>query len=142
MIGRRRERKTAGARFEIEVDFEALRVVGGFERRREVGNQIVQCDLFFVFRLSHRVLERKVHDVFDRLRQVVRVGVHAFDDLLVASACHFAEFVAQDVEIAEERLHRGAKFVREIGERLHVQSLLPLDGLNSRGNRVRGWAGV
>ena len=54
-------------------------------------------------------------------------------NLLVAGAHRFAQLVAQDVEIAEDRLHRRAKFVREIGQRLHVHALLPLTRLHSSG---------
>ena len=48
------------------------------------------------------------------------------------SSKSFAQFVAQDVEVAEDRLHRRAKFVREIGQRLHVKALLPLRRRHSR----------
>ena len=68
----------------------------------------------------------------------MRVGVHALDNLLVPIVQRRAHLVAQDVEIAENRLQRRAKFMRKIGQRLHMQALLPLTRLHCRADSLAG----
>ena len=102
----------------------------------------MEADFLFVRHFRHRVRDRKVHDVFDRLREVVRVGVHALDNLLMAIVHRLGQLITQNVQVAENRLYGRAKFVREIGERLHVQPLLPLARLNSRCDHLDGCSGL
>ncbi len=77
-----------------------------------------------------------MHHVFDRLRQVVRVGVEPLDDPDLAIVEPGAHLAAQDVEIAEDHLHRSAKLVRKIGQSLHVHSLLPVNRLPCGPDRI------
>ena len=64
-------------------------------------NQFVEVDFLLIGRLRHRLGDRKVHYILDRLREVVRVGVHPLEDMLVTATQTLAEFLTEDVEVAE-----------------------------------------
>ena len=83
-----------------------------------------------------RLLGRLVGEGPEGFGQVVGVDVQALKNLLVAIVEPIADLVAQDFEVSEDRLHRRAKFMRQVGERLHMQSLLPINRLNSGAESV------
>src|SRR5260370_36113888 len=80
-------------------------------------------------RFSHRIRDRKVHHILDGLREVMRIGVDALENLLMTPTQTLAQLVPEDVQVAEQGLHRRAQFMGQVGQRLEMYFMLPSDGL-------------
>jgi hypothetical protein len=114
--------------FEVIFNLKVLGVVGGLERGSKLRNQLVGVDILLPRRLGHRVRKRKVHYILNRLREVVRVGVRALEDVLMTAVQLLAELVAKDVQVAEQGLNRRAQFMGQVGQRFQMYSLFPIVG--------------
>jgi hypothetical protein len=103
----------------------------------------VEVDFFLIGRLRHRIGDGKVHDILYRLREVVRVGVHPLENMLMTAAQTLAEFLTENVQVAEQDVNRRAEFMGEIGERFQMYSLFPIFGprLCARGSMRRDGRG-
>ena len=78
---------------------------------------------------------------FYRLRQVVRVGVHSLEDVLMTAAQSLAQFLTEDVQVSEQDVNRRAQFMGKVRERFQMYSLFPIVrpvcALGSRRRRAR-----
>ncbi len=112
LSGRRISRYFADRGINLQLERKVLSRIGGFQSGRELSEQIGEIAIFLDQRFRVGVSERKFEQAFDRLHEIVNVDVHSLDGMPMLTWKVVDHLLAQDVQVAEQRLDRRAEFVR------------------------------
>lgn len=114
-----------GSVIEVDIEREMLLMVGGFERGHDLGNQVGKLNLVVEIGFGTRRGKGKIQNIFNGLREVMSAHVEALYNLARRGAELVSQVITQDIEIAKENLRGGAQLVREVRERLELNSVVP-----------------
>src|ERR1700683_2362071 len=123
---------------EVKLNSEIFALVRGLQNRIEVREEKSEINFLLGGRLGLRLRDCEIHHVLDGLREFVDFRVHPLDDLAIdwsprVISAGTGPIVAQDIEIAEQRLYRRAQLMREVAERFQMYAAGPSGNRGGRG---------